>query len=268
MKRNALASAAVLVLLSVTACTPGGGTATPSPTPAVTPSATPTPTVTATLAPSPANTGGTTQPKAPPKRTAAPHTPRATPTSPEEISGAIGQVPAGFKLPDEDRPGDDEVSAFTTTTWRAACPDRVLKLATASGISASRIKESIGPEHAVGNGLLVFADDTAADAFMDELVDGLNGCDVQGPNEDGWRTVQVVDDLTRGDAGVQVRQWTEWDSGGTWVEAPGAALEHIVRKGNRVVLSYEGGEFLGDPAGLAELVADVGARIDAMLAQV
>ena len=271
MKRNALASAAVLALLSVTACSSGAGSATPNPTAPPTPSQLPTATATPSVAPSPISTATRTNPttKAPPKRSAAPHTPRATPTDPAEISGAIGSVPEGFKLPDEDRAATDDASAFTTSIWRASCPDRLLTLASASKITGSRIKESVGPEHVVGNGLLVFADEAAADAFLAELTDKLSECDVQGPSEEGWRTLQTSAELDGfGDLGVQVRQWSEWDNEGTWTVAPGAGLQYLARKGAYVGLTYEGGEFQGDPADLPELVADAEARLAAILDQV
>lgn len=269
MKRSALATVAALAVLSVSACSGSPGTATPSPNAQASPSAMPTPTATATLAPSPASTGRTTQPKTPPKRSAAPRTQQPTPTATGEISGAIGRVPDGFKLPDEDRGATDDLSPFETTVWRATCGEQVLTLAAASGITGSRIKESIGPEHAVGNGLLVFVDDAAAEAFLAELNDKLDDCPVQGPARDSWRTVQVTTDLDGfGDLGVQVRQWSEWDSEGTWVEGPGASLEYIARKGRFVALTYEGGEYQGDPVNQAELVADVEGRLTAILAQV
>lgn len=268
MKRSALASLAALAILSVTACS-GAQSASPSPSPAQTPSALPTSTITPSMSPAPADTGKKTTPKPPPKRSAAPRTPRPSPASPAEIAGAIGQVPEGFKLPDEDVAATEEVSAFETTVWRASCPDRVLTLAAASGIQASRIKESVSPEHVVGNGLLVFADETAADAFLTELDTQLADCTMQGPPEEGWRTLQVAAALDGlGDDGLQIRQWSEWDSDGSWVEGPGAALQYLARKGRFIVLTYEGGEYQGDPAGLPELVADVEARISAMLAQV
>ncbi|HHU39167.1 MAG TPA: hypothetical protein GXZ45_07815 [Propionibacterium sp.] len=271
MKRSALAAAAVAVL-TLTACGGDGGSAmaSPGPSTAASPTALPTSTVTPSIAPTPVSTGPTTTPKAPqaPKRTAAPRTPQATPQSEEEIPGDKGEVPAGFLLPEEDRPGDDETTAFTTTVWRASCPDRVLTLASASGITATRIKESVGPEHVVGNGLLVFADEAAAIAFLDELGTQLAGCAEEGPNEEGWRTRQASGELDGfGDAGVQVRQWSEWDAEGTWVEAPGSGLTYLARDGQRVVLTYEGGEFQGDPANLPDLVTDSEARLAVMLDQ-
>lgn len=270
MKRSALASAAALAVLALSACTGGDGTATPSPnpTPATIPTALPTPTATASVTPAPVSTGKTTTPKAPPKRTAAPHTPRATPTDDSEIAGAMGTIPEGFVLPEEDRAADEETSAFTTTIWRAACPDKVLTLASASGITATNIKESVGPEHVIGNGLMVFADAAAAEAFVTELSTQLAACTAEGPNEDGWRTVQKSEELAGfGDGGVQVRQWTQWDSEGTWVEAPGSALQYLARSGQYVVLTYEAGEYQGDPATLSGVVTDAESRLDSMLAQ-
>lgn len=270
MKRSALASAAAVAVLALAGCTGDAGSATPipSPTPVTTPTPLPTPTATASVTPAPASTGKTTTPKAPPRRTAAPHMPRATPADDSEIPGELGTIPDGFVLPEEDRAGDEENSAFTTTIWRAACPDRVLTLASASGITATSIKESVGPEHVIGNGLLVFADEAAAQAFVSELDTQLATCTAEGPNEDGWRTVQMHEGLTGfGEGGVQIRQWTEWDSEGTWVQAPGSALQYVARTGQYVVLTYEGGEYQGDPASVSGVVTDAESRLDAMLSQ-
>ena len=272
MKRSALA-ATTLAVLALTACTGQSGAATPSPTPVVTPTALPTSTATPSLTPQPVESGTTTTPSAapsatPPKRTAAPHTPRPTPTADNEIPGALGTLPEGFSLPEEDRPGDDEVSAFTTAVWRASCPDRVLTLASASGITATRVKESVGPEHVVGNGLLVFTDAAAAQAFMAELGTQLASCATEGPDTDSWRTVQATDPLADlGEEGLQVRQWSEWDTGEGWVVAPGGSLQYLAREGRYVALTYEGGEYLGDTADLPDVVIDAETRITVMLDQ-
>ena len=268
MKRTTLVSAAVISALALAGCTAQAGAGTPSPTPVTTPSAVPTSTVTPSASPVPASVGKTTRPT-PPPRSVAPRTVQPSPSSPGEISGAIGKLPDGFTLPDEDRPGDGEVTAFTTSTWRVSCPDRVLTLASASGIKASRIKESVGPGHVIGNGLLVFRDEAAATAFVTEVTNQLAACTPLGPDEEGWRTVQASESLTGlGDQAVTWRQWTEWNSGGSWVEAPGAGLHYVARKGPFVALTFEAGEYVGDPAALPELVNALGARIATMLGQV
>lgn len=266
MKRSSLVSASVVAVLSLSACTGGAGSGTPSPTPSAPPSASVSPTPTTTAGGDRTTTPSST-PTAP-RRTAAPHTPRATPESPAEIRGDLGQVPDGFSLPEEGRPADDETTAFTTTVWRASCHDRVLTLGSASGITATRVKESVGPEHVVGNGLLVFGDDAAAQAFLGELRTQLSTCTEAGPSEGGWRSLQATGDLTGfGHEGLQISQWTEWDSTGTWIEAPGSGLQYIARKGRFIALTYEGGEFLGDPADLPDLVTDAETRLTVMLDQ-
>lgn len=270
MKRI-LAATATVAVLALSACTPDAVSGTPSPTPLPSSSPLPTATATPTIKPSPANTGLTTKPTVtpPPRKQTAKPTTQAIPEAPSDIPGDLGEVPAGFSLPDEDRPGDEETSAFTTTVWRASCPDRVLKLDAASGITASRVKESLGPEHAVVNGLFVFADEAAAQAFMDELGTKLRACAAEGPDEDGWRTVQATRELADlGDGGLDVGSWSEWDAGDDgYIVAPGAGLEYIVRSGAHVVIAQEGGEYAGDPGLLPDVVADLRARITTMLDQ-
>lgn len=268
MKHAALVGAATAAVLVLSACTAGAGTATPSATPLPTASPLPTATATPSVKPSPARTGITTKPTPPPRPATTTPTTQASPAAPTDIAGDLGTVPTGFKLPDEDRPGDGETSAFTTSVWRASCPDQVLTLAAASGITATRVKESIGPEHAVLNGLLVFADEAAAQAFMTELTTKLDACTPEGPDEDGWRTVQATKPIAGlGEDGLAISSWSEWNSGSGWLEGPGAGAEYIVRKANYVVLSQEGGEYVGDPTRLPDVVLDLESRITAMLEQ-
>ena len=86
--------------------------------------------------------------------------------------------------------------------------------------------------------------------------------------EDGWRTRQGAGALTGfGDEGHQVRQWTEWNTGDSWIGAPGSALTYLAREGRFVALTFEAGEFQGDPADLPDLVTDSETRIAVMLDQ-
>ncbi|MDO5534443.1 MAG: hypothetical protein Q4F65_07310 [Propionibacteriaceae bacterium] len=281
MKRTLLATVAAAAVLATTACTGDAGSGTPAPAPSasVQPSATPLPSAsplptasaTPTAQPSPANPGVTTQPTGtpPPRRSDATPTTQATPELPSDIPGDLGHVPDGFLLPDENRPATDETSAFATTVWRPSCPDRVLTLESTKGLSGTRIKESIGPEQATTNGLLVFDDEAAAQAFMTELGTQLRGCVTEGPDEDGWRNLQATRDVTDlADGGFSVGGWSQWNTDDGYVDAPGGGLELVVRKGAYVALAHEGGEYVGDPATLDELVTRVRAQITAILDQV
>ena len=268
MKHSALAAAAAAAVMALSACSSGTGAATPQVTPLPTSSALPTATATPSVKPSPAATGITTRPTPPPRRTTTPPTTQATPLAPTDIPGDLGTVPEGFTLPEENRPGDGETSAFTTTVWRASCPDRVLTLASASGLTATRIKESIGPESAVAHGLLVFTDEAAAEAFMTELRTQLGACVAEGPAEDDWRTAQATRPVTGlGEEALSVSSWSQWNAGTEWVDGPGAGVEYIARQGPHVVLTEEGGEYVGDPTVLPEVVLGLETRITAMLEQ-
>lgn len=240
----------------------------PSATPGA-PTALPSSTVTPSVTPTPADPGTTTTP-GPRTPAGATGTPRATPASANEVPGELGALPAGFKLPDEDRPGDPEVSAFTTTVWRATCADgSTIELPPLDTLTASRVKESIGPEHVQGHGLLVFSDADAAASFLSAVASGLQACAPDGPATDGTRMRQSTGPTSGlGDAGVQVGTWSQYDMNGTWTDAPGAGLQFVVREGRHVAVAFEGGEFVGDPTRLPE-ASDRGRRaIEAILAQV
>ena len=267
MKHSALASAAAVALLVLSGCSTTSGVA-PTVTPLPTASPLPTATATPSLKPSPAATGRTTQATPPPRQAAPEPTTQTAPAASSDIPGDLGTVPEGFKLPEEDRPGDGETTAFTTSVWRASCPDKVLTLASASGLTGTRVKESIGPEHAVTNGLLVFADEAAAQAFMTELSTALDACTPEGPAEDGWRTVQETRALTGiGEEALSTSSWSQWDDNGKWAEGPGAGLSYVARSGQYVVIAQEGGEYVGDPADLPDVVLDLETRTTAMLEQ-
>ncbi len=259
-----------IVLVAVTAvalsgCAASGPIATPSvpvPTP-TTPSATPTtarPSATAkhtaTSKPVPSRT--------PPAKTLAPESTEGV------IAGAIGQVPAGFSLPDEQRPAADETTAFETTPWRLACVnDAGITTTALDKLTATRIKASSGPEHVEGNGLLVFADASAAQSFLDQATAGYAACPAQAPVDNGFRPSQRSQAVpSLGEQAVQVGSWWEYQSKDAWLPAPGADLTYLARKGRFVALTYEGDESVGDPTSNADLNSRAQARIQQILAQV
>lgn len=267
MKARTLLASGVTAL-ALAGCTPGAG-ATPAPPPPQTtqPSATVTPSVT----PTPASSGTTSTPRPTPRRTTTPPaTPRATPTAANELPGALGQVPAGFKLPEEDRAGTDEVTAYATTIWRATCPDTsTVALPGASKLSATRIKESLGPEHVDGNGLLVFPDAASATTFLAQLRAGLERCTTPGPVQDGFRQQQAVGPLNGlGDEGLVIRMWGQGEIDGAWRDTPDAGAQHLARKGRFVALTWQGGEYVGDQASNTELNDLARGRITEILRQV
>lgn len=270
MRRRVLAAGTLLALVGCTQTAPQGTPApTPtvvSPTPTVLPSSTVTPRATAT----PAASGTTTTPSARPRATTPPATPRATPTSDHEVPGEFGTLPSGFALPDEDREATAEVSGFVPTIWRATCVDgTVVPLSSVAGLAASRVKESTAPEYVEGHGLLVFADAAGAQAFMRELRRGLDACATEGPVEGGYRPHQRVSGLEgHGDGGLAIHDWTQHDLDGTWVDAPGGGLQYVARQGKHVALSYEAGEYVGDPGAIDEVTVGLGNHIDAILGQV
>ncbi|QIK72024.1 hypothetical protein G7070_06775 [Propioniciclava coleopterorum] len=268
MKRIILAGVATLAL---TGCATSGPIATPS-----VPAPSPTPTVTASSTPA-----RTATPSSTPKKTTAKPTnsvPTRTPTRtlpPETtdgvIAGAIGQVPQGFTLPDEGRAATGETTAFETTPWRVACLDEVGIAAPAlDKLTATRIKASSGPEHVEGNGLLVFADDASAKAFMDQAAAAYAQCPAQGRTDDGgFRPSQKVDAVAGlGEQSIRIGSWWEYSDNGTWVQSPGADLTNLARKGRFVTLTYEGDESTGDPSANPDLTQRAEARIRQMLDQV
>lgn len=274
MKRLILAGVAIVAL---TGCANSGPIATPSvPAPSPTPTATATVTPTASTASASAGTtarpskSNSAKPTAPiPSRTPAKTLPPATTEG--VIAGAIGQVPAGFTLPDEGRQATGETTAFDTTPWRVACLDEVG--ITAPGLdklTATRIKASSGPEHVEGNGLLVFRDEASAEAFLDQATAAYRKCPAQGSTDDGgFRPSQqsgAVPEL--GVQNVRIGSWWEYNDHGTWIVSPGADLTYLARKGKFIALTYEGDESSGDPTANLDLTKRAQQRIQQMLAQV
>jgi hypothetical protein len=260
-----------IVLVVVTAfalggCAASGPIATPSvpaPTP-TTPLATPT-----TARPTATAKPTATTSKAIPSRTPATKT-LAPETTEGVIAGAIGQVPNGFTLPDEQRAASDETTAFETTPWRLACVnDTGITASALDKLTATRIKASSGPEHVEGNGLLVFSDAAAAQSFLDQATAGYAACPAQAPADNGFRASQRSESVASlGEQAVRVGSWWDYDSNGTWIPAPGADLTYLARKGRFVALTYEGEESVGDPLANTELSTRAQARIQQILGQV
>lgn len=272
MKRIVLVGIAALAL---TGCATSGPIATPSvpaPTPSPTPTASATPTAKAPT-PSAATTATSKKPKATPSVPVPTRTPVRTlapDTTQGVIAGAVGQVPQEFTLPDEQRAATDESTAFETTSWRVACfDDQGIDAPALDKLTATRIKASSGPEHVEGNGLLVFADDASAKAFLDQTAAAYASCAPHGAVNGGFRPSQASDAVADlGEQTVRVGSWWEYDNAGSWVESPGADITYLTRKGKYVALTYEGDESIGDPRASDHLTARAADRIKAMLAQV
>lgn len=263
---RSVATLAALTLMAVAGCTtqppqatPGAQTPAPTGAPASS-SVTPAPTS------RPATSGVTSTPTSS-TRGSAKDTPRAQPTSASELPGTLGELPSGFTLPDEDQPAEGDNTPYQPVAWAAACADAsLLSLSSVSQVTATRIRESQGPEHVQGRGLVQFRDEDAARAFVDEVNRGLSACPADGDEQEGMRTHQELSPVEGvGDQGIAVRLWTRKTDG---ADAPGASLQYIVRKGRHVALVWTGGEYLGDPVKLRELVTASRDDVEAILTQV
>ena len=271
MKRLLWAGVAVVAL---TGCASSGPIATPSvpaPSPTPTATATPTPTASKTATPSATPAKSSAAKPATPIPSRAPAKTLPPETTDGVIAGAIGQVPAGFTLPDEGRAATGETTAFETTPWRVSCLDEVgIAAPGLDKLTATRIKASSGPEHVEGNGLLVFSDEAAAKAFLDQATAAYATCPAQGnTDEGGFRPSQKSEALAGlGVQSVRIGSWWEYGDQGTWIVSPGADLTYLARKGKFIALTYEGDESSGDPTANADLTGRAQARVQQMLEQV
>lgn len=265
MARTAATALAALTLVAVAGCT-----AAPRATPAPSAPTASQPTTSVTVTPTPTArpaASGTTSTPSPSGRSTPRQTPRARPTSASELPGTLGTLSPGFKLPEEDRAATDETTAFRPAAWVASCVDgSTVRLSSVTGVTATRLRESEGPEHVEGRGLVQFSDEAAARSFMDELRTGYAGCPTDGEEQEGYRPhqeISPVDGLA--DGGLAVRVWTRRAGAG---DAPGSTLEYVVRKGRHVALVWNAGEYLGDPVNQRELVEASRADVRAILDQI
>lgn len=204
-----------------------------SPTPSTTaPSQTATPTPTTTT-PTPSPTSVTTTPQ-PPLFMALP--------------ADVGTWPARWILPDEDRPAKDETTAYLPQDTEIMCSGGKVELSLI-GLERSRVRALTGPEFYDGMGLLQFADEAAAQAFMDELATKAAECPDPNQENTEWRGRHAVSSTPGlGDEALVVRLWNESkDEAGVWQDSIGGGLQLFVREGRSVAFVATGGESLGDP---------------------
>lgn len=181
-----------------------------------------------------------------------------------EIPGDKGTLPAGVALPHEGKPAAADEGAWESVPWTLRCTD--LTPVTVNLPAAARIRAQEIPEGTNGEGVLAFANEADAAAFMGRLRDGYAACPGTGaPLEGGYRDRMASGTETprAGAEAFSVRIWAEQSEGGSWRDAPGASYDLVVREGSFVALARVGGEFLGDPAGSPEAgrVHDVAAAI-------
>lgn len=234
-----------LAVILLAGCT-GGNTATPAPTtPQPTVTASPTPTATATpttVRPSPTATGPAIGRL----------TPIPAPQGGNEFPADKGTLPAGFALPHEGRPVADDEGEWLPADWYTSCLDTPVVIKAHELLTATRIRQQLIPEGANGEGVLAFANDADATAFMEQLRAGYAACaDADEPVE-GFRTRMASGAETPpvGTEAFSIRTWTEYSSDGqSWTEAPGGSYDLVARQGRFVALAYTGGEYVGDPAG-------------------
>lgn len=191
----------------------------------------------------------------------APASPIGTPTTNpvlgeqgSTIPGDKGTLPAGVALPHEGKPVASDEGEWASMPWALMCAD-------ASPITvnlpvATRIRLQELPEGTSTEGVLAFATEADAAAFMGRLRDGYAACAGTGaPTSDGYRDRMASGTVTPavGTEAVNVRIWSESSDGGSaWREVPGGSYDLVARDGAFVALVRASGEYIGDLAGSDE----------------
>lgn len=240
----------------------------------------PQPTLTPAPAPAPITVGPSVT--SPSTKPAPSRTPSATAKPKPSASGSatpkgglttapasLGELPPTVNLPHEGAPAADETSAWEAAPWGYGCPGRLPEFRSFEKLVASRNIQATGLEWAASETVLVFRSDAAAQQFVDEVKAVNASCDGPG-EEDEVRTRTASGDFPGDwDSGVSLRMWDEHspDNGATWNARPGAGLDLVVRRGRAVVISSQGGEYVGDPITIPEVVKETRATIDVVAPQ-
>ena len=223
----------------------------------------------------PATPATTTAPAAPAEPAASrpsgsPHVGPSTADIPADHGTALAE----FRLPREDEPLPEEYSAWESAKHRLTClgGDGFGPWAL-EGLEASRIRSQDVVEGFNQEGVLLFATEQGAEAFMAEARSAFGRCATvgspsgnQGTPDDpiierskfafGMQDAPGVDAFTE-------RYWTERQFEGRWVEAPGGDVTLWARKGRHVAFAGTGGEYVGDPLhGIAEGTPTYAAVVD------
>ena len=259
----AIALGLILVIAVVYLLTKPEQTLTTTPAPAPITSG---PTATASAPTQPGTTAAQTPTTTASKKPSVTATPGAPPTA---APATMGTLPDGFRLLNEGTPQQEDISAWELAPWAYGCPSKVPVFGSLTSLTASRNIEASGPEWGASETILVFTTDAQARQFLTELQAVNAGC--AGPGDDAGSRIQTKAEAFEGtwESGLSLRMWDEatTDGGTTWTPRPGASLVLAAQKGKAVTLSSQGGEFMGDPLALPEMLATTRKAIDAVVPQ-
>ncbi|MFV0453024.1 MAG: hypothetical protein ACK5LS_12435 [Propioniciclava sp.] len=167
-------------------------------------------------------------------------------------SGGGSTVPADagdladITLPLENAP-TPEGTAVQSVTWAPACSGSGISIAALDHLTGSRVRVLEVPEGVEGQGLLQFAAEADADAFLEQVAAGYASCPDPGPARDGFRERIAAGPMDDAVPTVAVRTWTEQsEDGSAWREVPGGSVDLFAQKGRFVALTWSGGEYVGD----------------------
>lgn len=177
-----------------------------------------------------------------------------------DIPADHGTALASVQLPREDAGPTAEQGAWTPTPFRLTCTEGGdgFELWALDKLEASRLRQRIIGEGAEHDGLLQFATQAEASAFMEEASAAYGQCWTTGIESDNQGTASdpVFERSRRafssvsglGEEAFTTRAWTERKTGDGWREAPGGSVTLWARQGNQVAFSSSSGEYVGDAA--------------------
>lgn len=169
-----------------------------------------------------------------------------------------GTAFADVKLPREaEKTRHEEEGPWEPMAFPLACVDGVgIQPATLTQLTDARVRGRAIPEGLDIDGLVRFADEAAAKAFMAEITASYGACAPIGPEsrnqgtaEDPLHERSLIATGRQDAPGVEalsVRTWTERKIDDKWLEAPGGTVTLFARDGRHVAVASSSGEYVGD----------------------
>ena len=208
----------------------------PSPAASPTPSAVPTP----TAQPSPSAT-----PSAGPATSTTPSSAGGW-TDTTRWPGAFGDL-GDFRLLHDGVPATAMETAWEPSDELVLACDAPQTFPSLRTLTAGRQIGSTGPESYLAEGVLVFATEDDARAFLHELAAATASCAVTSSDPDyQTRTASAAPEGV-GDEALVWSTWTERTIDGVTGATPGGSATLYVRSGRAVTMASASGEFVGDP---------------------
>lgn len=209
-----------------------------------------------TASPSATSTpSASTTPSTQPSPSATPSVGPATATTPASAGGwtdttrwpgAFGDL-GDFRLLHDGVPATAMETAWEPSDELVLACDAPQTFPSLSAVTAGRQIGSTGPESYLAEGVLVFATEDDARAFLRELAAATASCAVTSTDPDyQTRTASAAPDGV-GDEALVWSTWTERTVDGVTGATPGGSATLYVRSGRAVTMASASGEFVGDP---------------------